>query len=126
MKPKQEIVLSPAQQQALDGLMRGMQVGGVLLLKARPKSGRTTILRKLHGAIGGALLGIRECMQSLTGRRPEAIEEAFLHMLEQALAHHRIVIVDDLHLVTHAVQSCNYPRALLLDAALTAIMGEAA
>ena len=119
-------MLSPAQQDAFQGLLCGKDIGDVLMLKARPASGRTTILRKLHEAIGGALLGIREFMQSLAGRRPEAIEEAFLQMVEQGLAHHDIVIVDDLHLVTQVVSSCDYPRALLLDAALTAIMGEAA
>ncbi|HWC96474.1 MAG TPA: ATP-binding protein [Candidatus Sulfopaludibacter sp.] len=120
------IVLSPAQQKAYEGLLNGSAAGDVLLLKARPGSGRTTILRKLHEAVGGAFLGIRDFMQTLSTHRPEAIEEAFLQMLEQALAHHQTVIVDDLHLVTQVVQACDYPRALLLDAALTAILGEAA
>jgi len=126
MKQQQEIVLSPTQQRAFEGLLGGIHVGDVLLLKARAASGRTTILRKLHEAIGGALRGVRDFMESLSARRPEAIEEAFLQMVEQALAHHTIVIVDDLHLVTQVVEACEYPRTLLLDAALTALMGEAA
>jgi hypothetical protein len=57
---------------------------------------------------------------------PFALEEAFLQMIEEALATHDIVIVDDLHLVTQVTDNCDYPRAFLLDAALTAIIGDAA
>ena len=122
---EQKIVLSPAQQRAFEALLNGKDVGDVLLLKARPGSGRSTILHKLHESVGGALLGARDFMQSLSAHRPEAIEETFLQMIEQALAHHQVVIVDDLHLVTQVVSACDYPRTLLLDAALTALMGEA-
>jgi transitional endoplasmic reticulum ATPase len=125
-KQKQEIVLSPAQERIFNSLQSGKEIADVLLLKARAGSGRSTILNRLHEAIGGAFLGVRNFMQSLSVRRPEAIEEAFLQMIEQALAHHEIVIVDDLHLVTQVVSACDYPRTLLLDAALTALLGEAA
>ena len=125
-KQNENIVLAPAQQEAYEGLLNGSAAGDVLVLMARPGSGRTTIVHKLHEALGGAFLGIRDFMQSLAAQRPEAIEEAFLQMMEQALAHQHTVIVDDLHLVTRVVEACEYPRALLLDAALTAILGEAA
>ena len=110
---KQNIVLSPAQQRAFHGLRREMEVADVVLLKALPGSGRTTILQRLQEISGGVLLGA------------VAREEAFLQMLEQALARHEVVIVDDLHVVTRIV-SGDYPRALLFDAALTAILGDAA
>ncbi len=126
MKRQPEIVLSPAQRRAFEGLLNGNAAGNVLFLKARPGSGRTSILRKLHGTIGGAILGVRDFMHSLSSRWPAAIEEAFLRRIEQALAHQNIVVVDDLHLVTQAAAACDYPRALLLDASLTAIVGEAA
>jgi len=125
-KQIENIVLSPAQQEAYEGLLNGSAAGDVLVLMARPGSGRTTIMRKLHEALGGAFLAIRDFMHSLSARRPEAIEEAFLQMMEQALAHQQTVIVDDLHVVTRVVEACEYPRALLFDAALTAILGEAA
>ena len=62
----------------------------------------------------------------LAAREPAAIEEAFLDMVEQSLAAHDLVIVDDLHLVANTANNYKYPRAHLLDAALTGIMGEAA
>ena len=71
------------------------------------------------------MLGAGDFMHTLSARQPDAVEEAFLQMIEQALAHQEIVIVDDLHLVTQVVSACDYPRTLLLDAALTALMGEA-
>jgi transitional endoplasmic reticulum ATPase len=125
-KQNQEIVLSPAQQRTFDSLRCGTEIGDILLLKARAGCGRSIILNKLHEAVGGALLGAKDFMHTLSARQPEAVEETFLRMVEQALAHHEIVIVDDLHLVTQAVSACDYSRTLLLDAALTALMGEAA
>jgi ATP-dependent 26S proteasome regulatory subunit len=83
-------------------------------------------LDKVQAATGGVLLDMRRFMDSLASRQPEAIEEAFLYMIEQALRDHDFVIVDDLHLVTQVVTSCDYQRTFLLDAALTAILGEAA
>ncbi len=121
----QKIVLSPAQQRTGDSLLCGIEIGDVLLLKTRAGCGRSTILNHLHEAVGGALLGAGDFMHTLSARQPDAVEEAFLQMIEQALAHQEIVIVDDLHLVTQVVSACDYPRTLLLDAALTALMGEA-
>jgi len=121
----QKIVLSPAQQRTGDSLRRGIEIGDVLLLKARAGCGRSTILNRLREEVGGTLLGAEDFMHTLSARHPEAVEEAFLQMIEQALAHQEIVIVDDLHLVTQVVSACDYPRTLLLDAALTALMGEA-
>ena len=109
MKQKQSIVLSPVQQRAFERLLAGSGVSGVLLLKARPQSGRTTILRKLHEALGGAFVGM-----------PDS-EAIFFQKIEQALARHRLVIVDELQLVARAAGD-----PLLLDAALTAVVGEAA
>ncbi|MEO7649568.1 MAG: hypothetical protein ABIZ80_03805 [Bryobacteraceae bacterium] len=87
--------------------------------------GKITILRKLHGVSGGALVEVRQILGGLRVRPPAAIEEAFLETLEDALACHEFVIVDDLHLITNVVNSCDYPRTHLLDAALTAILGQA-
>jgi hypothetical protein len=64
-------------------------------------------------------------MQARAGR-PAATEEAFLDMVEQALAVHDVVIVDDLHLVANMLNNRRSPRAHLFDAALTGIMGQAA
>ncbi len=124
-KQNQKFVLSPGQQRTFDSLRHGTEIGDILLLKARAGCGRSTILNKLHGAVGGALLAAKDFMYTLYARQPDAVEEAFLRMVEQALARHRIVIVDDLHLVTQVVSSSDYPRTFILYAALTALMGEA-
>ena len=126
MNKQREIVLSPAQQRALDELLGGISAGNVLLLKGCAGSGRTIVLQKLAEAAGGVLLGMRQFMESLAGGPPAAIEEAFLQMIEGALAQADIVIVDDLHLVVQVAEACDYPRSYLLDAAVTAILGEAA
>lgn len=88
--------------------------------------GRTTVLSHVHRIVGGVFLGVRQFLDALAARTPEAIEEAFLAMLDHALADTDLVIVDDLHLVTAIVDSCTYTRSYLLDAALTAVLTEAA
>jgi transitional endoplasmic reticulum ATPase len=126
MTKQAEIVLSPAQEHAFEGLLRGIAAGEVLVLKGRAGAGKTTILQKVQAVVGGVLLGMRQFMASLTAQDPAAIEETFLQMIEQSLANAEIVLVDDLHLITEVVNACEYPRSYLLDAALTAILGEAA
>src|SRR5687767_8257903 len=119
-------ILSPAQQRAFDGLLSGYATGGVLVLKGGSGAGKTTVLQHLQAAIGGELLGMRQFMQSLEARQPAAIEEAFLDMIGQALFRSDIVIIDDLHMICNIVNRHVYQRTFLLDAALTAIFGEAA
>ena len=125
MQQQTGIVLTPAQARTLQGLVEGLAAGDVLTLQGKAGSGKSLILRQLHASTGGVLVGMREFMGSLAERQLQTVEEAFLQMVEQALAAHHIVIVDDLHLVTELVDAYDYPRAFLLDAALTAVLGEA-
>jgi transitional endoplasmic reticulum ATPase len=117
--------LSPAQQSAADRLSNRLSTGSVFVLRAQPGMGRTTVLSHVHRNTGGIFLGVRQFLNELTARRPEAIEEAFLAMLDHALNESDLVIVDDLHLVTAVVTSCEYSRSYLLDAALTAVLADA-
>src|SRR5882757_3748084 len=96
---KNEITLTPTQQSAFDGLLSGISAGDVVVLRGDSGRGKTTILRKAHAKLGGAFAGVRQFLSALDGRQPAAIEEAFLAMLEEALASKDLVIVDDLHLV---------------------------
>jgi transitional endoplasmic reticulum ATPase len=123
---KNDILLTPAQQLAAEDLLNGISVAEVLALRGKSGMGRTTILRKVHADVGGAFLGVRQLMAMLIARQQPALEEAFFEMVEKGLANHDLVIVDDLHLVTSVVNSCDYPRADLLNAVLTALLGEAA
>jgi hypothetical protein len=125
MKLQNNTPLTPAQRHATNGILGGLSAGDVIVLRSAAGMGRSTVLRSVHEAAGGALLGAREFMRSLAAREPAAIEEAFLYMVEQALAAHQLVIVDDLHLVANPANSFKNPRAYLLDAALTGLMGEA-
>ena len=109
---KTEIVLTPVQQTAFNGLLEGITVGRVLVLRGEPGRGMTTILEMLHAARGGVIIGVREFLAGLMASDPLAIEEAFLRMIEDAMHAHDLVIVDDLHLVTNIVDNYNYSRRL--------------
>jgi ABC-type transport system involved in cytochrome c biogenesis ATPase subunit len=121
-----ELLLTPAQQCALNGLMEGLRVRNTVVLEGGAGAGKTTILEAVHRIAGGVMAGARQFIQALSTRHADAVEEAFLAMIEDGLAKSDLVIVDDLHLVTRIVESCSYPRACLLDAALTAILADAA
>jgi transitional endoplasmic reticulum ATPase len=120
------IRLTPAQQAAADRLSGGLSKGDLFVLRAQPGMGRSTVLAHLHTIAGGLLLGAREFLNQLTDHAPAAIEEAFLAMLDRALADADLVIVDDLHLINAVVQGCSYDRTYLLDVALTAALNDAA
>jgi ATP-dependent 26S proteasome regulatory subunit len=126
VKQRNELILMPAQQRALKSLIKALPAGDVFVLKAASGAGRTTVLRELHATVGGVFVGIGAIMHSLEGRDPLSVEEAFLTTIESALDGPDLVIVDDLHLVSNVVNRHNAARSLLLDAALTAIMGDAA
>jgi hypothetical protein len=127
MEGENEMIrLSPAQQKTFDTLMEGIGAFHIVLLKGGACSERTTILQSLRDALGGVLLGARQFMDTPSVGEPFAIEEAFLRMVEQALGEHHLVFVDDVHLLTQLTPNCDYPRAYLLDAALTAMIGDTA
>jgi hypothetical protein len=122
----QEIALTPIQRIAADGLREALKSGGTLILRGRPGAGKTTVLQWLHAACGGALLCAGHFTQSVGEGSPHVIEESFLRMIEESMERHDLLLIDDLHLVTTVVQRHWYPRSHLLDAALTAILAEAA
>jgi hypothetical protein len=115
MKLQNRILLTPAQQRAMAGILSDLPEVNVIVLRSAAGMGRTTVLQRVREAAGGALVEARQLM-----------EETFLDMVEQALAGHDVAIVDDLHLVANTVNHHRSPRAHLLDAALTGIMGQAA
>ena len=123
MEPR--VTLTPAQQAAATGLAKAASTGSLLVLKSAAGMGRTTVLRQAHELIGGALLGARQFMSKLNNRPPAAIEEAFLEMVERALWFRRVVIIDDFHLIRDVAQSFEYPRAHLLNTAMTALLDRA-
>lgn len=106
---KRIMKLSPVQRLAFDRLLGGIASAEVLVLRGPAGAGKTTILRQAHATMGGALVSVRP--------------HGFLGILEEAIFRHSLVFIDDLHLLGNVVED---PGALLLDAAFTAILGDAA
>ena len=119
------IELTRVQQAVFEGLLDGIEAGAILVLEGHSGQGKTTILRRLHGQTGGALVGMREFVATLVEREFAAVEGAFVQLIERALTDNNIVMVDDLHLVVRAVTRNLSAHTYILDAALTALLGEA-
>ncbi len=115
------LILTPVQQAAADRLIASLPVGSVLILRGDAGVGKTTILNALRPETGGILLGMRSFVDMLMLRRPDAIEQSFVEMIEEAMADHEIVLVDDFHLITAITGHYNYTRAGLMDAVLEGI-----
>jgi ATP-dependent 26S proteasome regulatory subunit len=114
--------LCPAQQQAHDALMADLSVGNVFTLGGGTGAGKTTVLREVHHATGGAFLGMKELVDALRAAHPLAVEETFEKLIMDALRTNEVVLVDDLHLLLGVVNGCGaYPRSGLLDAPLLAV-----
>ncbi len=120
-----EIVLSTAQQQAADSLLRHLAVSPVAVLSGADGAGKTAILKTVQATRGGVFLGARQFMNTRQAQGPAAIEETFFRMIEDAIENHGLVLVDDLALVANAARGGGDGRVHLLDAALTAILAEA-
>jgi len=118
------IALTPAQHTAAQHLSEAIQRGEIFSLSGEPGSGKSTVLRHIQTSAGGAYAGARSFMATLSRHHPRAIEEAFLDWIEAPLAHHDLLLVDDLHLIVRVAEACVYPRANLLDLALNALIGE--
>jgi SpoVK/Ycf46/Vps4 family AAA+-type ATPase len=119
------VELTPAQQLATDWLLSASGACDILVLKAARGMGRSTVLQRLQCATKGVLIRMRKFMTALMTRQPDAIEEAFLTLIDGALDNHDFVLVDDLHLITAVADAPDYPRAFLLDIALAAIVDRA-
>jgi transitional endoplasmic reticulum ATPase len=119
------VTLTPSQQRAAEGLLSGMAAGGVCVLHTAAGMGKTTVLRSLHAKLGGSFLTARQFMKALKQGPPAAIEETFMDLLEAAWRKSDVLFVDDLHLITEVVEGYNYPRAKLLNAAVSAVLSEA-
>src|SRR5260370_28882149 len=98
-----EIVLTPAQRKAAEGVLASFSAAEVVTLRCGSGMGRTTILRYIRAVLGGAFVGAREFMAALTAREPAGIEEAFLHLIETLLAINELIVVDDLQLISPVV-----------------------
>lgn len=124
------IALCPAQQKAFDVVQRVLPIGSPVVVSGHVGTGKTTILRELHRALGGALLTTKDFNDAIRFQNPMAMEETFDQMLRTALSHNDTVIMDDFHLIGDVICGCGgfttYPRPRFLNASLTAILAYAA
>ena len=120
------VTLSPSQQRAANNIIRGLERGDCVVLRDLGSDGKTTVLSDVHRQLGGALVGVRQVLNKLAEYEPAAIEEAFLDVIDDALAKHDLVIVDDLHRIWDVVESCDYIRKCLFETVLTALLDSAA
>jgi transitional endoplasmic reticulum ATPase len=109
--------LATAQQQALDALLTIARPGSVVALSAEHGAGRSTILRAAAQRLGGTILGSSDLQRALgqAGQHPLAVEESFHRLVVSALDEHKVVYLDDFHLLASMCFSCHaYPRSQLL------------
>jgi Holliday junction resolvasome RuvABC ATP-dependent DNA helicase subunit len=119
------IALTSVQQAAANRLLESLDAGNIVVLRGAAGSGKTSILNSVHAARGGTLVGAHRFADLRNTGGPSAMEEPFLRTIEEAILTHDLVMVDDLHLLTHTVEARDYSRSYLLDAALTAILADA-
>jgi predicted AAA+ superfamily ATPase len=119
--------LSPSQQRAYEDLLAARPTSALLALTGLPGSGKSTVVRHVHQALGGVVLTAKDFVNQLAEGHPLALEEALYKLLVEALRNNDHVLVDDFDLaIRHALGCGFYPRAGLVDAPLTALAALAA
>jgi ABC-type transporter Mla maintaining outer membrane lipid asymmetry ATPase subunit MlaF len=122
---KAPIILTNVQQEAAHCVLNGIATGHLVVLRGAAGSGKTTVLERVREERGGVLLGARQFVGAAKSMNPVAIEDAFLRLMEEAIVVHELVLADDLQILLNFVEIHSYERRYLLDAALTALVGEA-
>ncbi|QDT52922.1 ATP-dependent zinc metalloprotease FtsH [Caulifigura coniformis] len=103
--------LVPSQMAAFESLLGSWEAFPLVHLWCDRGRGRTTILRALQTRLGGRLLSMAEFAVAQRGAHPLAIEDSLMRLLDDALAAHDRVYLDDWHLIGDVVESCyEYPR----------------
>jgi ATP-dependent 26S proteasome regulatory subunit len=111
--------LSPAQQTALESLLKGLQIGSIFRLWGGAGRGKTTVLKEAHKETGGAFLSMKDFVEASSLKHPLALEETFYGLVLDALKAHPIVFVDDVHLLDFVSNGCHfYPRGGYLNSVL--------
>src|SRR5258705_9732298 len=112
MAKQSNIQLCPAQKQAFDSALAGVELGSILRVWGGTGRGKTTILRELHRQVGGAFLNMKDFVETSTGKHPLALEETLYQLFVDALKAQPLVIVDDVHLLDLFSAGCHfYPRS---------------
>jgi len=119
--------LSPAQREAYTRLTQLLPASNVFELRSKTGAGRTTVLRALHGTVGGAFLSVQDFVDAISQRHLLALEEAYCEVIAASLRDHCHVIADDLHLATAVMKGCGfYLRSALRNVPMTVLATHAA
>ncbi|HEX6048076.1 MAG TPA: ATP-binding protein [Gemmatimonadaceae bacterium] len=117
-----KIRLTPTQQNAFDTLTAAASTAGIVELRCVSGMGRTTMLRELHTARGGAFLGAGSILEAMEQAHPLALEEAIYRRLLAELSKHDTVILDDVQLLNYVIVACgSYPRGQYFMTTLAAL-----
>src|SRR5437899_6134205 len=108
MVKQSNIQLCPAQKQAFDSLLAGVELGSILRVWGGTGRGKTTILREFHGRVGGAFLNMKEFVEASATKHPMALEETLYQLIMDALKANPLVIVDDVHLLDLSSGGCHF------------------
>src|SRR6185503_17264550 len=114
-----KIQLCPAQQSALESLLRGLPIGSIFRVWGGVGRGKTTVLKEVHKQTGGAFLGMKDFVAASSLKHPMALEETLYNLVLAALKADSVVILDDLHLLDLFSAGCHfYPRSGYLNSVL--------
>lgn len=127
LRPDTLPALCPAQLHAQEKLRAMLALGHTFVLTCIDGMGRTTVLRHLHRQLGGTFLSIRDFLDTLPGKHPLALEEAFLQFVLGELRRTETVLVDDLTFLLNFMDNCAsaYPRINWCWATFQALADEA-
>lgn len=118
--------LTPSQQSVVDGHLDARSLGPVLWLWGGPGMGKTTMLRALHGQIGGVLLTVKDLIEAHNGLHPLALEETFYRQTMRAMREADHVFIDDIDLLPEVSSGYNAPRAGLIEGVIKLLIAYAA
>jgi SpoVK/Ycf46/Vps4 family AAA+-type ATPase len=122
MANKSKIQLCPVQQNVLESLLRGLQIGSIFRVWGGIGRGKTTVLKEVHKQTGGAFLGMTDFAAASSLKHPMALEETLYNLVFDALKAHPVVILDDLHLLDLFSAGCHfYPRSGYLNSMVTGL-----
>src|SRR3954469_24140609 len=114
--------LSPAQQEAYEGLKRGLQVGSILSISGGSGRGKSTVLKVLQENTSAAYLNLGDFVAEQTDRHPLQLEETFAQLLQEKMQKHEIVLFDDVHLLDLGHACHFYPRSRYLNTIMMALV----
>lgn len=126
MSNQVKVQLCPAQQSALDSLLRGLPIGSIFRVWGGVGRGKTTVLKELHRHSGGRFLGMKDFTAASSRAHPLALEETLYNLVLDALKAYQVVILDDLHLLDLFSAGCHfYPRTGYLNSVLMGLCAQA-